>query len=127
MIRFDPSLQLSRLVVMQGGHRAYDQTFHPGVNIIRSEGNSAGKSTIAELAFYALGGDLTEWKEEAALCDTTYAHVRLNGADVTIRRDINRASQQPASIFFGSFEAAESSDLNGWQRYPYRRYGDRES
>ena len=30
-------------------------------------------------------------------------------------------------IFVGDFDAASRSTTAGWQRYPYRRFGDRES
>jgi hypothetical protein len=45
MIQIEPFLLLARLVVVKDGKRAYDEPFHAGVNIIRSEKNSAGKST----------------------------------------------------------------------------------
>jgi hypothetical protein len=43
MIQIEPFLLLARLVVVKDGKRAYDEPFHAGVNIIRSEKNSAGK------------------------------------------------------------------------------------
>jgi hypothetical protein len=130
MTRLDPSLRLSRLVVSKDGHRAYDERFHAGVNIIRGvpgEGNSVGKSTIADMIFFALGGDLTSWKAEAALCDSAFAEVVVNGALVTLRREITEAGQQPMWIFFGDFDKSLDAGVDGWQRFPYKRYGDRES
>ena len=127
MIRRDPSMRLIRLVVTKSGKGAYDETFHPGVNMIRSEGNSRGKSTIADLIFFALGGDLTEWKDEAGSCDQTVAEVALNGSIVTLRRDISKSSTQvPMWIFFGTLSEAENSAVEGWSKLPYGRYGDRE-
>lgn len=130
MTRLDPSLRLARLVVLKGGERAYDEKFHSGVNIIRGvtgKGNSVGKSTIADMIFFALGGDLTQWKPEAASCDQVLAEVVLNGSVVTLRRDISESSQQPMWIYFGDFEAANGAGSDGWQRYSYRRASDRES
>jgi hypothetical protein len=130
MTRLDPSLRLSRLVVLKDGQRAYDEEFHAGMNIIRGvpgEGNSVGKSTIADMIFFALGGDLTQWKPEAASCDQVLAEVVLNGSVVTLRREITEASQQPMWIYFGDFESASSAGADGWQRYSYRRMSDRES
>jgi hypothetical protein len=128
MIQIEPFLLLARLVVVKDGKRAYDEPFHAGVNIIRSEKNSAGKSTIADLIFYALGGDLTAWKDEAAACDTVFAEVQMNGVPVTLRRDISADGQQPMWIFIGSFETAFEAPLGAdWQKYPYRRFGDKES
>lgn len=130
MTRLDPSLRLARLVVTKDGHRAYDEAFHVGVNIIRGvpgQANSVGKSTIADLIFYGLGGDLFAWKDEAKSCDLVFTEVVLNGSVVTLRREITENSQQPMWIFFGNFETSISSADEGWQKYPYRRYGDKES
>lgn len=130
MTRHDPSLRLSRLVVLKSGQRAYDEKFHAGVNIIRGvpgAGNSVGKSTIADLIFFALGGDLTQWKPEAASCDQVLAEVVLNGSIVTLRRDITEVGQQPMWIYFGDFETASGAGPDGWQKYSYRRMSDRES
>lgn len=127
MTRRDPSLRLLRLVVTKSGKSAYDEAFHPGVNMIRSEGNSRGKSTIADLIFFALGGDLTEWKDEAGGCDQTFAEVVLNGSVVTLRRDIAKTSSQlPMWIYFGTLSEGKASAVEGWSKFPYGRYGDRE-
>lgn len=129
-MRFDPSLQLRRLVVFKDGKRAYDECFHSGVNIIRgvpSEGNSVGKSTIADLIFFALGGELTRWKDEAAICDFTFAEVVLNGAIVTLRREISNQLRRPMGVFLGSFSDSESAGADGWQLYPFQRFSDKES
>ncbi|NOJ40921.1 hypothetical protein [Bradyrhizobium australiense] len=128
MIRRDPSLRLLRLVVTKSGKSAYDEAFHPGVNVIRSEGNSRGKSTIADLIFFALGGDLTEWKAEAGSCDQTFAEVALNGAVLTLRREISVGSRQiPMWVYFGTFVDGIESAAQGWLRLPYARSGDKES
>lgn len=130
MIQRNPSLRLSRLVVVKDGLRAYDEGFHAGVNIIRGvagEGNSVGKSTIADMIFYSLGGDLTTWKDEAALCDLTFAEVVVNGIYATLRREITNKARQSMWIFFGNFEESQTSGLDGWQVYPYQRYQDRQS
>ncbi len=127
MIRRDPSLKLLRLVVTKSGRRAYDEAFHSGVNMIRSEGNSRGKSTIADLIFFALGGDLTEWKDEAGICDQTFAEVALNGSVVTLRREISRtATQLPMWVYFGPFVEADANAVEGWSKLSYGRFGDRE-
>lgn len=126
MTRRDPSLRLIRLVVTKSGKPAYDETFHPGVNMIRSDGNSRGKSTIADLIFFALGGDLTEWKREAGECDQTFAEVALNGSVLTLRREISQSqSQVPMWIYFGPFESARANAVEGWMKLPYARYKER--
>ena len=64
-----PSLILNRLLVIAGDKTAYDQKFEEGVNIIQSDGNSAGKSTVMDFIFFVLGGDVEEWTDEAKRCD----------------------------------------------------------
>lgn len=123
----EPFLCLARMVVMKSGRRAWDEAFHAGVNIIRSDGNSGGKSTIADLIFFGLGGDYTAWKPEAAACDAVYCEVALSGATATLRRDITTSVRQPMWIYFGRFDEAISSGPDGWQRFGYTRAGDRES
>lgn len=130
MTRLDPSLRLSRLVVFKNGQRVYDEKFHVGVNIIRGvpgQGNSVGKSTIADMIFFALGGDLTHWKPEAASCDQVLAEVVLNGSVLTLKREIAESSQQPMWVYFGDFDTASLAGVDGWERYSYRRMSDRES
>ena len=130
MTHLDPSIRLARLVVLKGGLRAYDEKFHIGVNIIRGvpgAGNSVGKSTIADMIFYALGGDFSNWKPEAALCDEVFAEVVINGQVTTLRREIVASVQQPMWIYFGDFEAASKAGPDGWQRFSYRRTSERES
>ena len=114
------------MVVIKGGIAVYDEAFHLGVNIIRGE-NSTGKSTLADLIFYGLGGDVTRWKDEAGSCDEVYVQVSLDSLPVTLRREITAEGQQPMWIFIGDFAAANASTTTGWQKYPYRRYGDKES
>jgi hypothetical protein len=128
MTRLNPSLFLNRLVVRKGDKAAYDEQFHIGVNVIRSDGNSRGKSTIADLIFFALGGDLTAWKDEAASCDFTLAEVSLSGSVVTLKREIRpTAPQKPMWIFYGRLADAELAGPEAWARYTYRRFDDRES
>ncbi len=128
MTRLNPSLFLNRLLVRKGSKSAYDETFHLGVNVIRSEGNSRGKSTIADLIFFALGGDLTVWKDEAAQCDFTLAEVSLSGATLSLKREIQPVSgQKPMWLYYGGATEALAASPDRWARYSYRRLGDRES
>lgn len=126
MTRSDPTFWITKMVVSKGGQRVYDEAFHLGVNIIRGA-NSTGKSTIADLIFYGMGGDVTTWKDEAGSCDSVYVETIMNGTPITLRRDITQQGQQPMWVFIGDFETASRSATAGWQRYPYRRFSDRES
>lgn len=125
-MRIDPSLFLSRLVVSRRGAVVYDQKFHLGVNVIRGT-NSHGKSTVAEFIFFVLGGDAHKWKLEAAACDYVWAETRLNGATAVLRRPVTNKRGQEMSIFFGTFDEAKASAVEGWRVYPYRRTSDTES
>jgi hypothetical protein len=126
MTRLNPSLFLKRLVVTQHGAIAYDQKFHLGVNVIRGT-NSHGKSTIAEFIFFILGGDTYKWKLEASACDDVWAEVLINGATAVLKRSVTKKRGQGMSIFYGTYEEAKHSAVEGWRVYPYRRNSDTES
>lgn len=114
-----PFLQLARFRVMRRGHSAYDQTFHPGVNIIRGQ-NGSGKSTIADFIFYALGGEYDDWKDAASQCDEVQAEVLTPRGTLVLKRNIAKR-QEPISVFFGSMTDAMKSPLDGWERYSLHR------
>jgi AAA domain len=123
---FVPSLVIKRLAIFKSGKVAYEQTFHQGVNIIAGE-NGSGKSTIMDFIFFALGGEMTSWKEYAALCDTVIAEIEVNDASITLRRNISTERQRPLHLFIGSFDKAMSHSDAGWETYPYSRTASRES
>ncbi|MBE9467497.1 MAG: AAA family ATPase [Bacteroidetes bacterium] len=121
MTQFNPFIFLKRFVVFTlAGKIAYDETFHKGINIIRGK-NSSGKSTITNFIFYALGGDFSNWTTEATKCQTVYAEVDINGAILTIKRDIIESSRQPMSIFWGNYDEAKKSASEGWNTFPYQQ------
>ncbi|PQJ12626.1 hypothetical protein CJD36_002470 [Flavipsychrobacter stenotrophus] len=120
MINDKPTLFLKRLVVKKHNNDiAYDEEFHNGVNIIRGK-NSSGKSTIANFIFYVLGGDYNNWTTEALKCREVIAEVKINGAVVTIKRNIAEGGLQPMSIFWNSYEESKKDSFN-WQTYPYKQ------
>lgn len=123
---FYPTLIVKRLKVMRGGKTAYDQNFSKGVNAIVGE-NSSGKSTILNLIFYALGGDLRDWSPVALLCDEVWMEVSLNGKTATVLREIEQKSRTPMSIFGGSLSLAEKAPVSEWNKYPYSRSTTKES
>lgn len=126
MTQLKPFLSLSRLVVTRHGEVVYDHKFHLGVNIIRGD-NSHGKSTIADMIFFALGGDMNGWKQEAATCDFVFAEIKANDAKLTLKREINDKGKQALYIFFGDYESAQASAVKGWMVFPYRRTDQTES
>lgn len=127
MTMYKPNLEITALTVFWRGHQVYDEKFHSGLNIIRGE-NSSGKSTIMDFIFYGLGGDLLEnqWRESALLCDSLMLGVKLNGNELTLRREVERKSSQPMRVFFGPPEQAKLSSDQGWEKYAFRR-GNSES
>lgn len=125
-MRFEPSLVVTRLVVLRNQHRAYDEVFHEGVNVIRGE-NSSGKSTILNCIYYGLGGDLADWSEHALLCTRVIVEARFNGLTATLSRDISIETGQPMEIYGGSYEASIEAPRSEWIKYPYRRSTNKES
>lgn len=126
MTRFDPSIQVRRMLIEREGRSVYDEKFHKGVNIVRGE-NSSGKSTILNFIHYGLGGDVSEWSEMALLCERVLLEVEMSGKIATLSRLISDTSMQPMDVFFGSIDAGLSADRSQWERYPYRRSQQKES
>lgn len=126
MLQLDPTLIVTRVVVLRGEATVYDGAFHEGVNVIRGE-NSSGKSTVLNFIFYGLGGDLGDWSDTALLCDRVYVAVDLNGKPVVLSRLISKNVGQPMEIFGGSYEESLKSTKAEWSRYPYRRSDNIES
>jgi len=115
-----PTLFLKRLIVRTHNNSiAYDETFHSGVNIIRGV-NSSGKSTIANFIFYILGGAYNNWTSEALRCKEVIAEVIINGALITLKRNISQNLLEPMSIYWNSYEEAKN-DSSNWQTYPYKQ------
>ncbi len=127
-------LFLNRLrIITENGAVAYDEQFHRGVNIIRGD-NSSGKSTITHFIFYVLGGDFNAFVPEARMCATVFAEVEINGAVLTIKRDIVRSEEGsiskrvPMSFFFGNMnESFDPPADKTWQRYGYNTTENRKS
>jgi hypothetical protein len=118
MTLFNPSVFVNRLIVMRDSHIAYEASFHEGVNIITGE-NSSGKSTVLSLLIFGLGGDVTRWSEQAALCHEVLVEAEFNGAPVVLRREISTQPGRPMDIFFGRLSERTAAPT-GWTRYPYR-------
>ena len=113
-------LKLNRLSVHRSTHVLYDQVFHDGVNIIHGD-NGSGKSTITDFIYFALGGDLKEWRTEAGLADYVLAEITAQDAILTLRRDVSDSDSRPMQVFFGPYEQALTSDLRIWEKFSYKR------
>ena len=120
-----PNMSLKRLVVMgEDGTRYYDQGFNKGLNVIYGA-NSAGKTTILDFIYYALGGDVKSWREEAKRCSLVAAEVRLNDDAVTIRRDIDvlEKEKRPFYVSWANYETAFSVGGPEWKKLSYSANG----
>jgi predicted nucleic acid-binding Zn-ribbon protein len=113
-------LQLRRLSVHRGEHILYDETFHEGVNIIHGD-NGSGKSTVADFIYFALGGDLREWRKEASLAHYVLAEIVAQDAVLTLKRSVSDAGGRPMDIFFGPYEDAILAGVTRWETFPYGR------
>lgn len=125
MTRLDPSLFVLRLVVYQGEAVAYDQRFHLGLNIIRGT-NSSGKSTVADLIAFGLGGDIANWKEEASWCTEVNLEVQVNGATLSLKRTLSDTHRHSMGIAWGSLDTT-LRDTRAWKYYPYAQTDSKSS
>ncbi len=115
-----PTLFLKRLIVRNHNNSiAYDETFHNGVNIIRGK-NSSGKSTIANFIFYILGGAYNNWTSEALRCKEVIGEVMINGALITLKRNVSESLFEPMSVYWSNYEDSKN-DSSNWQTYPYKQ------
>ncbi|WP_221413275.1 AAA family ATPase [Marinoscillum sp. 108] len=113
------------------GQIAYDEEYHKGINIIRGD-NSSGKSTITHFIFYVLGGAFNDWVKEAKKCQSVTAEVELNGAVVTIKRNIvlnelGKANDKEGIYFFwGSYQKSLTQN-DSWQKFNFNTTTERKS
>lgn len=120
MTLFKPTLKVNQLIAFQGGHTAFDCTFHSGVNVIRGR-NSSGKTTAVDLLAFSLGAENIRWKPEALQCSQVIVEVELNGSPACFRREIDPAAQRPMSIFWGPLAEALGAGPQRWDLYPFKR------
>lgn len=127
MMSNSSTLFVQRFLVMKAGRAVYDQEFHLGINIIRGD-NSIGKSTIMDLLFFGLGGDLREerWNKEAAACDSVITQIEVNGYVLTVSRTIEPASKPPMQFFSGDYETAKINHTE-WVQYGVMRTSNKHS
>ena len=126
MTQSEPTIILNRLLIMKGSEPAYDERFHKGVNIIRSSGNSTGKSTIMDSIFFVLGGDIQDWTSEAIECDCIFAEITFRKKTCTFKREIGSSKYPPIYIFEGDYETSIKKTLN-WLKFSHKRSNDRDS
>lgn len=115
------SLFIERLIVRKSLGHVYDERFHPGINVIRGD-HSVGKTTILELLFYVLGGEIksNQWLYPADKCDDIICQLRVNGNVFTIKRIIETSGVPPIDIRSGPFES-DGQEFEAWGTYGPRR------
>jgi len=126
MIKTPSRLKINRLVISKNGKQLYNEVFHDGINIIRGE-HSVGKSTILDMIFYVLGGELKkdDWKYPADECSNVNAEITVNGRIFTITRPIDANGGVPhIKIYEGKYEDA-MKDADGWSDYGSRRTNEK--
>ena len=126
MTQTKATIALNRLVIMKGDKPAYDEDYHMGVNIIRSHGNSTGKTTIMDAIFFVLGGDIEEWTDEAMSCDCVVADISFRKQILTFKREIGTSRYPPIYIYEGPYNEAIKNSLS-WLKFSHKRTSDRES
>ena len=126
MTMFKPDLHVARFRVERLGKPVYDERFHAGVNIIRGD-NSSGNSTVLNMLYYGIGGDISDWSPVALLCTRVLTEIQANGKIATLAREITPKLGQPMEIFGGTMDAALAAPTSEWAKYPYRRSETRES
>lgn len=115
-----PTLAVNHLAVYKDGYIVLEVKFHKGLNILRGH-NSSGKTTTLDFIAHTLGAEDIPWKKESLLCDYSMVEVSLNGRQVTLRRDVSEARQQPMHIFWGSMVDGTRAPFSSWEVYPFRR------
>lgn len=110
------------IIFTREGKIAYDENFHRGVNIIRGN-NSSGKSTITHFIFYVLGGAFNDWVKEAKQCSHVIAEIEINGATITLKREINLKDgkgnkTEALYIYWGAIDSA-MTDSQNWQKFNF--------
>lgn len=115
-------LFVNRLLVSSRGKSVYDQEFFSGVNIIRGD-NGTGKSTIMDLLFYVLGGDIKDWTVEQSRCDFVMCEIDVPGRTLTLKREINNSTSM--YIYEGPLDP--EAPANSFLVLPYRVSDRKES
>lgn len=101
----------------------YDEDFHHGINIL-SGCNGGGKTSIIQLLVFGMGYEVSNWKDEAGACDSVYIGLKVNGIDITIKRDINGKEKQPMWFCFMPIADSLNAGIENWKKHSYSsQYG----
>lgn len=115
-------------VYSRAGKLVYSERFHGGLNVIRSDDNSKGKSTICDFIFYLLGGTVEKWSGAAKSCEFLVAEFAISDARVTLRRYLPSLElPSPGIDFFWGRLSLATKSIAGWERHPWKRSSQTES
>ena len=103
-------LKINRFIAIYNGEIKYNEEFHDGLNVIRGE-HSVGKSTLLDLIFYCLGGELKpqEWKEPLDSYDKVVAEICIGDKEMTLSREISTTGKPNINVFDGKYEDSISN------------------
>ncbi|GAB3535094.1 SMC family protein [Photobacterium alginatilyticum] len=104
-------LKLNRFIAIKENQIMYDEHFHDGINVIRGE-HSVGKSTLLDLIFYSLGGELKEkeWKEPIEQYEKVICEASIGERKITLTRAVATDNTKPhIEVIEGSYEDSLSS------------------
>ncbi|ENM5791888.1 hypothetical protein V4V45_003798 [Vibrio mimicus] len=98
-------LKINRFIAIYNGTIKYNEKFHDGLNVIRGE-HSVGKSTLLDLIFYCLGGELKsqEWKVPLDNYDKVVAEICIGDKHMTLSREISTTGKPNINVFDGKYE-----------------------
>lgn len=120
---YNPSLRVSKLIATKNSSYMYDEDFHHGINIL-SGCNGGGKTSIIQLLVFGMGYEVSNWKDEAGACDSVYIGLKVNGIDITIKRDINGKEKQPMWFCFMPIADSLNAGIENWKKHSYSsQYG----
>ncbi|PTP97889.1 MULTISPECIES: AAA family ATPase [Vibrio] len=123
MMLYNPSLRVSKLIATKNSSYMYDEDFHHGINIL-SGCNGGGKTSIIQLLVFGMGYEVSNWKDEAGACDSVYIGLKVNGIDITIKRDINGKEKQPMWFCFMPIADSLNAGIENWKKHSYSsQYG----
>lgn len=101
------------------------KNFFRGINIIHGSDNGVGKSTIADLLFFGLGGEVHDWIEQIKKDEIVYLEISINNKPLTLKRSLESAFS-PLAIHEGTLVNALAKDAV-WFVYPYARSKNQKS
>lgn len=119
---------INKFVVFYINKEIYNQDFHEGINTIRGV-NAVGKSSLLNLIYYNLGGELKqeEWKYPMEKCTYVLMELVINKTTYCLKRDIDKDHISPIYIFEGTYNQTKICNSNMWNKYARNRSENKQS